>query len=63
MAADEIDTSNKFMIGMHGDGLVFMRPVPRRMSQQEALLLAAWLVSIVGDDELWARTLKAVQNT
>lgn len=58
-----IDTTNKFLVGAHGDSLVFLRPVPQRLSHQDALLLAAYLVSMVGDDELWLRTLQAVQNT
>lgn len=59
---NEIDTTNKFLVGMQGNSLAFLRPVPLRLSHQDALVLAAYLVSMVGDDEQWERTLKAVQN-
>lgn len=59
---DEIDTTNKFLVGAQGGNLVFLRPVPLRLSHQDALVLAAYLVGMVGDDEQWERTLKAVQN-
>lgn len=62
MPETEIDTFNKFFVGAHGDSLVFLKPIPTRLSHDDALLLAAFLVSMVGDDEQWERVLKAVQN-
>lgn len=59
---EPIDTTNKYLVAMRGDDLVFLRRVPQQISQQDALLLAAYLVSMVGDDDLWTRTLDAVQN-
>lgn len=58
-----VDTTNKFLVGAQGNVLVFMKPVPQRISNEDALLLAAYLVSMVGDDDLWNETLKAVQET
>ena len=63
MEDTEIDTFNKFLVAGGGDGLVFLKPVPLRLSEADALLLAAYLVTMVGDDEQWGRVLKAVQNT
>ena len=64
-ASEPIDTTNKFLVAMRGDDLVMILPPARyqSISHKEALVLAAYLVSMVGDDELWARTLTAVQNT
>ena len=61
----EVDTTNKWLIGTQfGTGdFVFIRPVPQRLTKQDGLLLAAWLVSMAADDEAWDRTLKAVQNS
>lgn len=62
MNDDKIDTTNKFLVAGSGNDIVFLRPVPSRISHQDALLLAAYLVAMAGDDEQWERTLKAVQN-
>lgn len=59
----EIDTFNKFLVAAQGDAMVFLRPVPQRLTHQDALLLAAYLVAMVGDDEQWLKTLAAVENT
>lgn len=42
----KIDTFNKFFVAMQGGELCFLRPVPQRLSKQDALLLAAYLVSM-----------------
>ena len=62
-AADEIDTLNKFLVGTNGNDLVvFLRPLPQRLTHQDALLLAAYLVTMVGDDEQFKKTVQAVLN-
>jgi hypothetical protein len=43
--------------------IVFLRPVPATLTESDALLLAAYIVSMVGDDERWETILTAVQNT
>jgi hypothetical protein len=35
---------NEFLIGAQGEHLVFMRPVPQRITKDQAITLAAWLV-------------------
>jgi hypothetical protein len=65
-AVTPIDTTNKFLVGAAGDGssvTIFQWQLVRLMTLQDALLLAAYLVAIVGDDEQWQKTLKAVQET
>lgn len=37
---------NEFMIGVQWDSVVFMRPVPQRLTIQQAVSLAAWLTVI-----------------
>jgi hypothetical protein len=56
-----IDTDNKQLVGRHGDAIFFMRP-PVRMSIQEALTMAAWIVAIACDDEQWNKTHDAVMK-
>lgn len=58
-----IDTTNKFLIGVQGDEIVALRPLPQRFSVEDALLLAAYLVALAeGSDRgvLFGETLKAV---
>jgi hypothetical protein len=59
----EIDTFNKFMVGMRGNTVVVMRPT-NAMSRMEALVFAAYLVTLAdpaGDQ--FAAVLDAVQST
>lgn len=58
------DPFNKFGLGSNGTGgVVFLAPVPRILSEDDALLLAAWLVAIVGEHERFTRILAAVEAT
>lgn len=59
----EIDTTNKFLVASQGDDFVFLRPVPQKLSKDDALLLAAYLVAMTADDARWDRVLTAVSNT
>lgn len=53
---------NIFFVGAAGDDIVIMRPVPGRLTREQALNLAAWIVAISDEDE-FAEVLKKVQNT
>ena len=61
--SDDVDTSNMFFVGRRGDRYVFLRAVPREISQVEAYNLAAYLVAMGDDDEAWKRIFQAVRNT
>ncbi len=62
--ANPIDVANKFGIAVRGNGdVVFLLPIPRQLSQQDALLIAAYIVALTPDTEQWKRTLQAVCNT
>jgi hypothetical protein len=37
---------NEFLIGMQGETVVAMRPLPQQMTRQQAVSLAAWLTVI-----------------
>lgn len=58
---DEIDTSNKFLVRAAGDKIAFLKPLPMVISQDDALLLAAYIVAIVADQDKWERVLTAVE--
>jgi hypothetical protein len=42
----EIDTTNKFLVSGTGRGIVIMNPPRKEISHEDALLLAAYLVSM-----------------
>jgi hypothetical protein len=59
-----MDTFNKFAVGVQGDKITIFNIVgPARISNDEALNLAAWLVSLADPDgEKFTDMLSAVQN-
>lgn len=62
--SDEIETFNKYMVAVNGQGIVIMNPPRYPMSSADAILLAAWLISLAdpGDDKFKA-ILGAVQGS
>ena len=56
-----VDTMNRWLIGSRGESLVVMAP-PRELTHEEALVFAAYLVAMVGDEERWQEVLAAVQD-
>ena len=58
----EVNTLNECMVGVNGEKITIGRHI-REMTHAQALVLAAYLVSLVGDDERWEETLRAVQNS
>lgn len=61
-AKEIIDTFNKFGVGVMADRIVFLWPVPGQLERADALLLAAFLVSLAEQDNEFQEILKAVQN-
>lgn len=59
---DEINTTNKFLIGLQDDNIVFMKPLPQVLTENEALLVAAYIVSMVADEDRWQSYLRAVMD-
>lgn len=61
----DIDTLNRFMVGLQGRDVVTLRALPSRFSPDDAMNLAAWLVSMAEMDAThsFADVLAAVQNT
>lgn len=37
---------NEFMVGVQGESITLLRPVPLRLSADQAVRLAAWLVAM-----------------
>jgi hypothetical protein len=61
---DEINTANKFFVASQGDKLIIMNPPRGPMSDDDALLLAAYLVSMASSPtHEFDAVLDAVQNT
>lgn len=61
-----IDTLNRFMVGWHGGGIVILNvsALQKRISGDEALLLAAHLVAMAEPlaSHKFSEVLEAVQN-
>lgn len=62
MPETDIDTTNKFMVSLHGDGIVMLRRPASQLSKAEALNLAAWLVALADRHDSFPALLEAVQN-
>lgn len=60
--ADEIDTSNVFMVGVSGGRIILLKPPRGSFSNEDALNLAAWLVALADDGDKFPAILDAVQN-
>jgi hypothetical protein len=59
--SEPIDPTNKFIVCANTEGVVTIAAPPRGpITEADALLLAAWLVAIVADEEKWQATLAAV---
>mgnify|MGYP001603933895 CR=1 FL=1 len=59
-----IDTMNKFLVAVKGKEVGFLKPVPGSMSADDAMLLAAYLVTMAEMDAThkFEEVLAAVQN-
>lgn len=53
---------NIFFVGVSGSDIVILKPVPGRMSKEDAMNLAAWIVALTDEDE-FAKKLADVQGT
>lgn len=59
-----IDMTNRQMVGLQGDGSVAVLLPKQRMTREEALLHAAWIVAICAPEHNeFERVLTAVMNT
>jgi hypothetical protein len=60
----EIETFNKFMVGSGRDGVVIGGAIPRKLTAEDALLLAVYLVCMaeLHTDMRFTDVLKAVEN-
>lgn len=61
---DDVETFNGHMVGVQGDKIGMMMPPRGLMTRDEALVLAAWLVSLADPvGERFAAILDKVQST
>lgn len=59
-----VDVPNEFFVGVQGDDIVFLRSIPQKLKEREALLLAAWIVALADPlQEKFPAVLKAVRDT
>jgi hypothetical protein len=40
-------TQNKFFVALHGDNIHVLQPIPVKLTPDEALNLAAWIVAVL----------------
>lgn len=59
----KIDTTNHFLVGVRGDGLIVVNQPVGVISRERALNLAAWLVALADRDDKFEKLLEAVRNT
>lgn len=59
-----IETMNKFFVATKGKEVIFLMPIPCSMSADDAMLLAAYLVSMAEMDasHKFEEVLAAIQN-
>lgn len=60
---NNMDTMNKFAVGVRASQVTFPVGLPAIMSKDDALLLAAWIVAIADDGEKFDKILDAVVGT
>ena len=59
----EIDTSNECMVSVQNNDIVFLM-LPRRLSKERALVLAAWIIALADPlNESFPEIKNAVENT
>lgn len=60
----KIDTTNKFLVSASGNRIVILKPpTAGTLNKEDALLFAAWLVTMsFADDGEFEQVLAAVQN-
>jgi hypothetical protein len=61
-SGDTVELGNEYMVGVHGERIVIMKP-PARLSKAQALVLAAYLVALADDNQDFPAVLEGVQNT
>ena len=52
---------NQWGVGMQGDSIVILGP-PRRLSKDDALTFAAWIVALTGRDDEFQKRLTDAQD-
>lgn len=60
-----MDTMNKHLVGVQGDKIVIMMPPREPMSKPEALVFAAWIVTLADyseDEKDFRSALEAVRS-
>lgn len=59
----EIDTMNRFVVAVGHGGIIVMAPPRGPISDEDARILAAYLVALSGGRDKFLRVLDAVEST
>lgn len=65
LPSDHVCTLNRFLVAGSGAHIVFLRPLPQRLTHADALLIAAYLVCMADvsvEHADFARVLSAVER-
>lgn len=54
---------NKFFVGIAGEIVTIMKPIPPKLSKEDAINLAAWLVAVADDDDKFPAILDEIRNS
>lgn len=58
-----MDTTNKHLVGVQGDNIIILRPPRGPISKADALMIAAWIVTLADDDDTeFSKALEAVRS-
>lgn len=63
MPPTEIDTTNWGLVGTQGEYIIFIAPVPQKITKALAINMAAWLVALADNNNEFPALLEAVKNT
>lgn len=55
--------NNDFFVSVQGDYIITLKQVPQRITREQALNLAAWIVALADPDEKFAEILEKVLDT
>ena len=59
---DNIDTTNRQLVAVQGDHVLILNP-PTKMTKEEALVFAAWIVCLADTTDVFGLIMEQVQNS
>jgi len=59
----DIDITNKYGVSLIGGSILIINPPKHKISKEEALVLAAWLVALANDTDTFGLIIEQVENS